>query len=286
MRFLLIICGFVIAGANVAAAAPLPVMQFSLPAADGYTLQVKTERHQTLVTAFRGSTPESSSTYYVSGSAEPGVIDAELGLLGRIDVHFEPSGVSKMVDFCQGTRQILRRLGVFTGTISFRGENGYTAVEASRAPGSIGPPARGRCHGRGRARPATTSAARRTERIWAVGDATLMNRNTSSPGEDSLTLLLASAAGTTARYLAYRIELPRPGLAIQRQVEAVGPRAGFSYPHDYRSAVLRPPAPFSGEATFSARRQRLSGDLEVEFPGLPPQTLTDGQFEAKILPVR
>lgn len=43
MRFLLILYGVAFAGVGSATADPLPVMQFSLPASDGYTPQVKTE---------------------------------------------------------------------------------------------------------------------------------------------------------------------------------------------------------------------------------------------------
>jgi len=287
MRSLLLAFGFIFAGVSSAAAAPSPVMQFSLPASGGYTLHVKTEGNQTVVSASRGGS-RLSSTYYVSESAGPGAIDADLGSLGSIDVHFEPSGADKRIELCHGGRHIVHRLGVFTGTISFRGESGYTAAEAAQAPGSVGPSARGLCRGRGKGpvATATTEARRQVERVWTVGDATLMNRNSTSPDADNLTLLLATAEGGIVRYLVDRIELPSPSLTIERQIDVVGPRSGFSYPHDYRTAVLQPPAPFSGKAVFSARRQRLRGDLKVAFPGLAPQSLTDGQFEARILPGR
>jgi hypothetical protein len=285
MRLFLILCGFALAGASSAAAAPAPVMKFALPGSDGYTLQVKTDGAQTLISASREG-QRRSSTYYVSESAGEGTIDAELGALGRIDVRFEPSGETRTVDRCRGERRAVRRLGVFTGTISFRGENGYTVVEASQAPGSVGPSMRGRCRGGGTAAAssARTAARRQIEHVWAIGDATLMNRNSITPGEDNMTLLLAVAEGRLARYLVNRIEVPRPGLTIERRVEVVGPRAGFSYPHDYRTAVLRPPKPFSGEATYSAGSRQLAGDLRIAFLGLAPQSLTGHQFEARILP--
>ncbi len=271
------------------------VMQFRLPASNGYTMQVKTEGEQTAVSLWRGD-PKIRATYYAADSALDGAIDASFGALGHIDVRFQPSEMTELVQIPRGQRpvpgcrqphRLRRRLGTFTGTISFAGEDAYASVAAAQAHGSVGPSARPRCGGGATASSLGVGAYdRAVEHVWAIGDAILMNRSLASPENEDSTLLLASAAKGLTRFGAYRVEIPAPGLAVTREVEVNGPYESFAYDHGLQAATLRPPAPFSGEARFSGRRRRLSGNLTVEFPGLAPQRLTGGDFEARISSIR
>jgi hypothetical protein len=272
--------------ASAAATLTGPVMQFQLPAANGFTLQVNTEGQLTLVTLERGR-PHLSSTYYVSDSAGDGTIDADLGALGHIDVRFEPSGETKAIEVRRfhGPRcRVLHQAGTFAGTISFRGEGGYTAVDAVSAWGTVGPSVRGLCDGLAtRYRQEPEPIRRNVERVWAVEDASLENHSHFSTETESATYFAVLTEGSRARYLVNRVEVPTPQLSITRSIDVTGPRSSFSYRSDLRSATLRPPAPFSGEATYSARQGRLRGDLAVEMPGLPLQPLTGPGFEARII---
>jgi hypothetical protein len=73
------------------------------------------------------------------------VIDADLGPLGRISVAFQPSGAVRVnkLDLsdkskrCVAPSRIVRRLGTFSGTIEFAGENGFTTVSLASARGSL-----------------------------------------------------------------------------------------------------------------------------------------------------
>jgi len=285
------VVGLLLIPSSASAGSPTQeAMHFQLPASNGYTLQVKTERSQTIVSAWSGNR-NVGATYSLHGSVAGTAIHADLGPLGQVDVEFEPSG--REVFVTAPTRkgpkcQVRRRLGTFTGTISFHGENGYTTAEATSVPGSIGPPASRRC---GTVRATSRAAApalgrRQVERVWTVPDATLMSRSKSSPGvRGDGTLLLAYADLNAAYFSAYRIEVPGPQLAISRKVEVTDIRSSFFYRRTLGSALIHAPAPFAGEATYSARRGRLRGDLTVEFPGLPPQPLTGPGFEAQMHPV-
>lgn len=264
-------------------------MHFSLPASNGYTLKVKTEGTMTLVSLRRGGL---SSTYFVSDSAGPEGIAADLGPLGKIDVRFAPSGATKTVHVprgeqrrpgCRYPRRLVHALGTFTGTISFHGENGFASVEAAQVPGSIGPSARPRCGGQQAwLRRAPVPEPRRVEHVWVAADTVLSATSHFSAETATFTILLAYASGDDVRYAVDRIESPRPGLMILRSAAVTAPRSTFSYRGDLTSATLQPPAPFSGEATFSARRERLSGDLAVSFPGTSPQPLTGPKFETRL----
>jgi len=261
-------------------------MEFQLPASNGYTLQVKTEGALTHVSAWRGNR-EFATTYDVSESVDGPEIDADLGSLGEIHVRFNPSGALRTVRIGHSDCRLPRQLGTFTGTISFRGESDYTSVDALSAPGLVGATPRGRCGVATMSSGAPPARGRRAvERVWAVGDAILMSRSPFSSATQSSTLLLVSTYGGRTNCYVSRIELVGPKLAIFRRAGVTGASSTFSYTHTLRAATVAPPAPFAGEATYSARRHRLSGDLSVQFPGLPPQPLTGPSFEAKLDPIR
>ncbi len=305
-----------------AAAAGEETMGFRLPASNGYTLQVRTEGSQTLIslersnptasasatggvqpTPLRGADLSLSSTYYVSDSVGPGRIAADLGALGRIDVGFEPSGATRTVAVpgrrggrC-GAGRATRRLGVFTGTISIHGEGGFAAVEAVRARGSVGPALRRRCTGgRRAARPVYAQRARgaspgaphgptRVERIWTAR-ASLLVRRVAAPRTPGLTWFTASRNANSVRFAVERIEVPRGGLTIERRIGVTGSLAAFFYRPDLTSARLRPPAPFRGEATFSSGTGMLQGDLAVDLPGLESLQLTGPDYAAQLHAIR
>jgi hypothetical protein len=264
-------------------------MHFGLPASNGYTLHVKAEGTMTVVSLRRGGL---STTYMVSDSASPEGIAANLGPLGRIDVRFVPSGETRTVHVprrdprrygCRFPSRLVRSLGTFTGTISFHGENGFTSVDATQVRGSVGPSARPRCGDQQQTlRLAAAPERRRVEHVWLASDTVLAAVDRSSREDGLFTILLVYATGDDVRYGVDSIESPRPGLTIRRTATVIAPRSTFSHPGDLASATLRPPAPFSGEASFTARRERLSGDLAVKFPGLPPQPLTGPGFETRI----
>lgn len=256
------------------------LMRFTLPASNGYTLQVETEGTLTHISVWRGSR-EDATTYDVSDSVEGNEIEADLGALGRIEGRFEPSGAWRTVRVGGSHCRLPRQLGIFNGTISFRGENDYASVDTTSAAGMSGPSPRSGCRG------ATIGSAhspplerRAVERVWAVGDAAMISRTSTA---SSSTLLVVYREGRATHCFVSRVEVVEPRLAIFRRAVITGSRSIFSYTHTLRSATLAPPAPFSGEATYSARRHRLIGSLAVQFPGLPPQSLAGTGFETKIV---
>jgi hypothetical protein len=261
--------------ASASAAPTGPMMQLRVPASNGYTMGVRTEGRLTFVTLWRRY-PRLSSTYSVSGSAGDGTIDADLGALGHVDVRFQPTGETTAAAVPRRPHSprcsLWRQVGTFTGTISFRGEGGYAAVDAVSARGTVGPSVRTRCFvplARDRHRP--EPKRRNVERVWVVEDASLENHSPFSTATESATYFAVMAEGPRARYLVDRTETPTPQLSIVRSVDVIASRSSFSFRPDLRRATLRPPAPFSGEATYSAQRNRLGGDLAVDLPGLPPQ---------------
>lgn len=277
----------------LAAAAAPPSLHFQLPASNGYTFQVKTQGSRTLVSLWRGGkVAKTSATYYAFGSAGPDTIDADLGAVGRIDVQFVPSGQTRTVTIrppradsdCLQPQRVTRELGTFTGTISFHGEDGYSTVEAVAAEGSVGPELTSRC--RRHARHPLHEGPQNVERVSIEENAFLFAHQPDTDATAGPTLLLVSTSSRRARYFVDKIEVVRPGLSIERGARAIAPRSSFTYEGDLSSATLRPPSPFSGEATYSQKLHQLSGNLTVSLPGIPAQPLTGRDFEAGIDPTR
>ena len=81
------------------------------------------------------------ATYAARGEGTTNGIDVDLGRLGRIDVELRPTGASEKVhESCDGKgKAVTIPKYEFVGTIDFRGEEGFTEVEATHTPLLIAP---------------------------------------------------------------------------------------------------------------------------------------------------
>jgi hypothetical protein len=269
--------------------------EFTVPASNGYTLDVKSERGQLTLLAYRESSPVahitdagrllpagegtySSATYYAPAAGGPEAIEADLGDLGAVDVAFQPSGQTRVVHLsqkgkstdCTFPHRIVRRLGTFTGRISFHGENGYTSLDLASAPGSVGTSPFRNCSTR-------RGTVPREGVFGQAGPDVFL-----SAAKPSAHLFFsASTLGPGAGFFAGFVELLPGGLAVIRAAQARAPGTLALYPAKH-VATLRPPAPFSGAATY--RRDAAhpwSGSLAVAFPGVTVP-LTGPSFKARM----
>lgn len=218
-----------------------------------------------------GTANGAASVYYARGSSGgANRIEARLGALGRISVSFQPSGRKRVTVLrggaaavsCAAPRRIVRRLGTFTGTIEFRGEDGYTEVAATRARGSVGTPLPRRCGGAGTGTAGASRAA-----PWPEPGSAVLGAVDARAG-------VRFRAATTATGAAFRATLRERlpgGLVVLRRAVAGAPPSAFSFDRGLTAARVKPPAPFSGVGRFRARRGggvSWSGNLRVTFPGL------------------
>jgi hypothetical protein len=290
----LALTAFLLPAASLAAE---PTMHLGIPASNGYTLRVKTEGSQAIVSVWRHRPggPSISSTYYANNSADPEEgVTADLGAAGKIDLRFTPSGQTETIQIprgksrrpgCRYSQRLTRELGTFTGTIAFHGEHGYATAEATTVSGSIGPSAKPRCGGEAQlARPAygAPPSLFGPEHVRLLGKAFFAVHSHATREVPAMTYLLVSTDGEKVLYFGSRIEVVEEGLAIQRTVEVSAPRSSFSYSGDLSSATLQPPAPFTGSATYSARRGLLGGDLAVALPGADPVSLTGRDYDVRL----
>lgn len=264
---------------------------FTVPGSNGFSLDVESrrgtvrvvvsERRPPVATFSPGGTPRpakirngAASIYRArAASADPRRVEAQLGQLGRISVAFHPSGRSRVTTLgvadeagCGRPARIVRRLGTFRGTVVFRGEDGYTSVEATSAPGSVGTPLPG-CAVASRLRPGDSGGA-----PGAV--LTAVHRRAGARFEARTTASGVAFAATWRERLG--------GVVVSRRAYAGAPRAAFAFGSDLTWARVTPPAPFSGTARFGAAgAASWTGSLRATFAGgtIP---LTGSGFRASL----
>lgn len=77
--------------------------------------------------------PGAQAIYQAEGEVTPEKVDVEFGALGLIDIESKPTGITETVHpICGKSMTVEGREWV--GTMRFRGEEGFTAIEATRAP--------------------------------------------------------------------------------------------------------------------------------------------------------
>lgn len=155
------------------------------------------------------------------------------------------------------------------GTIDFRGEEGYTEVHATSAPGDI--------------RTALILVCPESGTAGFGGHspgALLSVRHNQSPRFEFLAM--KNSPTRPARFVA-SIQERRGSLGISRTVEASAGPGAFDFDVPGGFAKVGPPAPFAGEATYRrppGKRARWHGDLTVDFPGRSNVRLTGNGTKA------
>jgi hypothetical protein len=196
---------------------------------------------------------------------------ASLGTLGEIAVTFHPSGQPHPERSECGGKPVVFDSGYYEGTISFHGEEGFTGIEASSAPGDLGfllnivcPGVAGGTGGLG------------------PGAELDVGANRSKPGPHLR--VVKNRPDDRARYEVGVSEMNN-GISIERFAGLVAPADTFNYDPKVQMATLNPPAPFTGSARFhrgAKSRNRWTGNLAVDLPGRANVALTGGTLQAKL----
>lgn len=272
--------------------------EFTIPASNGYTLDVKSEDGRLTLLAFREASPVarisgpdqllppgeggySAATYYAPATGDPEAIDADLGALGEVHVSFQPSGQTRVAHLdlsdkrkgCNAPRRIVRRLGTFVGRIAFHGENGYTAADLTSASGSVGTSPYRTC--------STKPHSRSREIVTGqAGPDAFLNVSDAAAHVSFWASTLGSGVGFYASF----VEMLPSSIAVVRTAHAAAHGNAFGLDPGRHAATLRPPAPFSGGATYSSPAgapPNWNGSLAVAFPGRTI-ALAGSSFKARL----
>jgi hypothetical protein len=257
------------AAAETGPPSPSPPPGFELAGSNGYGVEVSGVAAQGGAAAevvVRVATRDESVTYHFPGVVEEGSIDADLGPYGQISVAFHPisGGMGGSEEGC--SRGLSAVSGYYEGTISFHAA-GLTAVDASRAEGSIGLALNLLCAEESENEPPTPGEAR----LEVSGKPTAPR------------LTITQRGGGIATQIEAGVAESRGGVAIERSVTVVASNSSFRH-HGLGSATVRLPAPFSGSATFLREGARTSwrGNLRVDLPGRRGVALTGKGLRASM----
>jgi hypothetical protein len=214
--------------------------------------------------------------YFAPATVTETAIRARLGDLGEIDVEFKPSGRARRERSVCGGKPVAFDSGSYVGTIEFNGEQGYTRVHATEAKGDLQFALDIICPGGGStgSGPGLPGAELSVvHHISGVGASLTVEKNT------------PTARSTFEASVAEE----RDGVGIERFVGVRAPSTAFKYDPLLRTAVVEPPPPFFGRATFRRNAHpanRWSGHLSVDFPGRAGVSLTVGAPSAKLVHAR
>jgi hypothetical protein len=253
---------------------------FKVDASNGYSMLVigysKRADGRGTVTMFVGREGK-AAIYLAPATVTSSLIRANLGDLGRIDLQLHLSGVVKQETSACEKRPLAFEAGTYRGTFEFRGEEGYAEAKATAVHSLIRPLLNFVCGGRGFGEIVGAGPPGARLRLFSRhgGQALRVQANENRPGAPMI----------------YEATLDeRLGrLKVARVVEGRVPGDAFSFAGSLRTAVVHPPAPFSGSASFHRRAapdNRWTGNLGIDFPGRSNVPLTGPAFRATLVHAR
>jgi hypothetical protein len=206
-------------------------------------------------------------------------VTARFGGLGELDYRFAPKRNGR-VD-CNGAEE---GEAVFEGTFDFTGENGYVQIEAGHAEGSfqIYP------------EPKSCPQKRLARRVvpyhphYSDKGATLQAR-AGSPAKGRMREVNVFDEGQRGPHKVFvfaTLAEKHEGLTVARGVQLAAGSSAFRWNLEKGTATLRPPAPFTGSATFTRYGHNghgtWKGSLGMPIFGGEPVELAGGEFRAFI----
>jgi hypothetical protein len=263
--FAMLVAGLLSPGPASAESLPAPP-GFHLRASNGYSLRVfvggNADSGQGGVLILARSR-NSTVLYATDAVVTETSVEADLGAVGRIDVHFVPSGKAKTERSECGGKPFTFDGGRYEGVIDFEGEHGYSEAHVTAAPGEAKfflslVCSQGGSEGIGGHAPGARLTADGKGRAGVEFSA------------------FKNSPIRPARFSA-SIEERRGRMEISRGVGVMAAPGAFAFDVPAGVASVEPPAPFSGRAEYSRHaggRSTWAGDLSVDFPGRPDVPLT------------
>ena len=227
-------------------------LAFSLDA-EGFAVQVLVSNNDGDVNAILIISRAPQVAYYVTPAKVTAErVTARFGRLGELDYRFAPKPNGRVV--CTSSEQ---GEAVFEGRFDFSGENGYVQIEAGHAEGSFKIyPEPNNCPQKQLARRAVPYHP-----FYSSEGATL-NARAGSRAKGRMREVIAVDDGRHGRHRVFILATlaeRREGMTVARGVGLTAKSSAFRWNLKRGTATLRPPAPFTGSATFTRRGQNGHG---------------------------
>jgi hypothetical protein len=257
----------------------------------GYQIRVEFEEPDLAVLSVqkfdwsRLGVEETNYGAHFRGSLVGGRVTADFGAVGSFAVRFRPAGPVKkerLPRMCEGRPSRIES-GRWVGKFSLRGEGGYFAISTGLAKGRLERSFRIRCRvKRPLPLPRPKSLIERIEPHIGASIASILLGSSSSLEAESREhghLIGMRAGHATGRGPGAEVEAGafeyQGRMPVGRFVQVIDEPPGTlvtTLPGEHpASAILKPGAPFSGEASYlavSPTEHSWTGTLAVRFPGL------------------
>jgi len=276
---------------------PIARVELDLKASNGLHAHLETSEKQMVTLDLErdhgeGDTYREVVSYEAQGEVTEAGLKVRFGRLGLIDVAFAPTKILSSTEpsaGCTGAPRTLRE-GIFTGTIDFTGERGYVRIEGPAAEGSMSVISQWQC-------PEDPAFADGPFARTSAGLAPRprIDNEKGTLSAYSLRCFCFFAVGIRHRgkggrsiFTGGRAEL-REGMEIFRGVVAHAGASAFVFDHAAGTATVRPPPPFSGQATFRSRPRPDARDfwrstIQVPLLGADPFGLNGPGFRVELHP--
>jgi hypothetical protein len=245
-----------------AAEFPGYLVSFRLDGSNGYSIDINAysrpqeEEERVFISVARKG---ASAFYSAPVQMTATTIRADLGSLGTVDLHLNPSGRKRTIPIkCGKGDTFTYEPGTYEGILEFNGEDGYTRVSEAQVP--LRPQLTSFCgegHGFGESIGGDQPGARLRGVSYAHGRTLSFQVNENRPGAPTV-----YEASLSERH---------DGILARREVWGVTSAAAFHFQPDLQTATLGPSSPFSGSASLRRSRNSVSpiwtGNLALDFPG-------------------
>ena len=254
------------------------VASFRLDGSNGYSIDVNAYSEPARGEGriiFSATRKGAAALYVAPVRMTATTISADLGSLGKVDLHLNPSGEKRTIHIkCGRGDTFTYEPGVYEGVLRFDGEEGYTRVSETQVP--LRPQLASFCgsgSGYGEAISNDEPGARLRGLSFAHGRLLSFQVNKNGP----------RARGFFTASLKERHD----GIYIRRAVGGPVPANAFRWAPDLSTATLSPPVPFAGSATLTRNRNSISplwrGGLTLDFPGRSNVRLAGPSVHASIV---
>jgi hypothetical protein len=223
---------------------------------------------------------DQQAIYIVKGTVTRESVDFDLGALGEVKATVQPTGKKETLSSeCAGGEKQTIEGAEYVGTIAFHGEEGFTDVEATRAPLLLSP---------------LTELVCGATAVGHEGGDGLRGAGLAIKRKGGPSLKLAQNRPGAGVFYSAHLKETDGAVTVERTVGGYLGGSALTFAPSLATAHFAGAAPFSGSATYTGMslpsishpgKGPWRGSLTVDFPGHANVPIAGPGFEASIFAV-